>query len=58
MPWSQCYAPAMRHLLAWWQGEDTDPESGMPHLWHAETDVGFLVEYERTGKGMDDRPGK
>ena len=56
MAWSKTYAPAMRHLLAWWQGEDLDPESGMPHLWHASTDLAFAVEWARTGTGMDDRP--
>ncbi len=56
MKWSKSYAPAMRHLLAWWQGEDIDKESGLPHLWHAHTDLAFLVEWARTGTGEDDRP--
>ena len=26
---------AMRHLFAWWDGEDIAPDSGKPHLGHA-----------------------
>ena len=59
MKFSDCYGPAYRHLvLEWWEGKDTDKESGLPHLWHALTNIAFLVEYLRTGKGTDDRPGK
>lgn len=37
--WSKSYAALMRHLTAWWAGEDFDPELGSHHLaavmWHA-----------------------
>lgn len=32
---SRCLDAAMRHLLAIVGGEDLDPESGMPHIYHA-----------------------
>ena len=56
MAWSRPYAALMRHLLAWWSGQDTDPESGHSHLWHVLTNAAFLVAYEQRGIGEDDRP--
>lgn len=41
------YAALLRHLLAWREGEATDPESGLPHLAHALTNAGMLVALER-----------
>lgn len=38
------FAAAMRHLWAWWRGEDTDPDSGLSHLAHAACCVLFLLE--------------
>ena len=35
---------ALRHLIAWQQGEQIDPESGLPHLAHAACCVLFLLE--------------
>ncbi len=32
-----------RHILAWWDGEKTDPESGLPHLAHAACCLLFLM---------------
>ena len=37
------YAAAQRHLLAWREGEEHDPESGMPHLHHAFCNLGMMV---------------
>lgn len=56
MAWSRPYAALRRHLIAWWSGQDTDPESGHPHLWHVLTNAAFLVAYEQRGIGEDDRP--
>ena len=56
MAWSRPYAALIRHLLAWWGGQDTDPESGHPHLWHVMTNAVFLVSYEQRKIGEDDRP--
>lgn len=36
----------MRHLTAWWEGEQNDPESGLSHLAHAGCCVLFLLWFE------------
>lgn len=51
------YASLMRHLLAFWSGEETDPESGLPHLNHVLMNAAMLVEYSKKQE-FDDRPGK
>lgn len=56
MDWSRVYSSLQRHLQAWWGGEDKDPETGMPHLWHVACNAAFLVAYEKRGVGNDDRP--
>lgn len=35
---------ALRHILQHMQGEDVDPESGLPHLSHAACSLVFLIE--------------
>ena len=56
MAWSRPFDALQRHLLAWFQGEKRDPETGMSHLWHAGCCVLFLIAYELRGIGTDDRP--
>ena len=46
---------ALRHLFAWWEKEDDDKESGLSHLAHAACCVLFLLYYQITGTGTDDR---
>ena len=36
-----------RHMLAYFDGEKNDEESGLPHLWHAACNIAFLIEMER-----------
>ena len=55
MDWSRVYGAAQRHMLAFWGGDDIDEESGMPHLWHALTNMAFLVSYQAMSVGRDDR---
>ena len=55
MDWSRVYGAAQRHMLAFWGGDDIDAESGMPHLWHALTNLAFLVSYQAMSVGRDDR---
>ncbi len=55
LAWSRPYNALLRHLTAWWGGEDLDPESGLSHLWHASAELAFLVEYEESKAGLDDR---
>jgi hypothetical protein len=49
-------AAAMRHLLAWRDGEDSDPESGYSHLGHALASIAMLLECRRIGTLVDTRP--
>ena len=53
--WSRYFSAMMRHMWAWWRGEDNDPETGYSHLAHASCCLGFLMAYQRRGIGKDDR---
>jgi len=53
---SRLYAAVQRHLLAWWNGEDLDLESGLSHLDHALTGLMMLEWTARQRPDMDDRP--
>jgi hypothetical protein len=52
------YDAAMRHLTAWWEGEDIDPESGLSHLTKAGACLAVLRDSMRQGNWTDDRPPK
>ena len=56
--WSRFYGAVLRHVFAWWGGEDKDPETGLSHLAHAACGLIFLLSYESRGNDGDDRPGK
>lgn len=46
------YFDAMqRHLIAWFEGEKTDPESGKSHLAHAGCNLLFLMWFDDQNKG-------
>jgi hypothetical protein len=49
---------AMRHLLAAMDGEDADPESGIPHEAHVAACMGILLDAQALGVLIDDRPPK
>jgi hypothetical protein len=49
---------AMRHLLALLDGEDLDPESGMPHPAHVSACMGIILDAQANGNLIDDRPAK
>lgn len=53
--YSRLFASLMRHLWAWWGGEELDPESGESHLDHASCCLMFLRELSVTRKDLDDR---
>jgi hypothetical protein len=55
MDWSRLYDAALRHLLAFKEGEDRDPESGELHLAHLGCCVLFLLEHQTKNLGKDDR---
>ena len=43
----QRYQDALyRHWLSYLKGEQCDPESGLPHLWHQACNAAFLIEME------------
>ena len=49
------YACAMRHLLAFWSGEDNDKESGLSHLAHVMTNIMMMSFYKKNFTQFDDR---
>lgn len=49
------YDAALRHLMAWFDGEDTDPESGQPHLAHVMACVCILLDASAHGRLNDNR---
>jgi len=55
--YSRVFSAAMRHLWAWWRGQDLDEESGLSHLSHALWNIMTLLEYVKRGtySGFDDR---
>lgn len=55
MAWSRPFGAMMRHMWAWWMGEDKDKETGETHLAHAACCLLFLLAYEKRGIGTDDR---
>ena len=50
------YDAAWRHLSAWFEGENTDPESGLPHLAHVMACMNILLDADEHGKLNDNRP--
>jgi len=53
--WTRLIAAAQRHMLAFNDGEDFDPETGLCHLDHLACCVMFLQEHFHKGLGKDDR---
>lgn len=47
-----------RHLAAWLDGEDNDPESGQSHLAHIRGCCGVAIDAQSLGQFTDDRPEK
>ncbi len=54
------YDAMMRHLMAWYTGENVDPgsESGGLHLAAIRAGAGILIDAFATGSIIDDRPVK
>lgn len=53
--WSRTYSATLRHLLAFWDGEDIDSESNLLHLSHALWNVMALVNLYYYYPKNDDR---
>jgi len=47
---------AFRHLAAHWEGEDIDPDSGLPHITKAMAALAVLRDSQYGGNDQDDRP--
>lgn len=50
------YDAAMRHLIAWWEGEDIDPDSGMSHITKLLACMTVLRDAMHQEMWEDDRP--
>lgn len=44
-----------RHLDAWFEGRNADPDSGLHDLWHAKACLTIILDAEAAGKLTDDR---
>lgn len=56
--WHLSFDALQRHLAAFWTGQETDPESGLPHLSHAAFHVFALLVFSTRERyaDLDDRP--
>ena len=50
------YDALMRHMLAWWEGEDVDPDSNLSHVTKAITTLVVLRDAMMQDMLTDDRP--
>jgi hypothetical protein len=50
------YAAALRHLTAWWDGEETATDSGVCHIASAMACLAMLTDARSIGKLNDNRP--
>ena len=53
--WQRLLDAALRHLLAFNDGQDVDEETGLSHLAHLGCCVMFLLEFEETHPELDNR---
>jgi len=52
------YAAILRHLGAWWDGEDLSRDALVHHLGHVSACCAILLDAMSVGKLNDDRPTK
>lgn len=55
LAYGRLIAAMLRHLFAIMRGEDTDPESGLPHIDHVGCCWMFLSHMMKTRPDLDDR---
>lgn len=53
---STYFASTYRHMTAWFEGEDMDPESTLHHIDHAIAGLYVLRDSMLEGNAIDDRP--
>ena len=53
--WGLSFSALEHHLRAWQEGDDLDPESGLPHLAHAGWHCLTLLTFAREHPDHDDR---
>lgn len=58
--YGRLFGACMRHLWAWWAGQDKDPESSISHLAHAACCIMFLIHHQywkiELASDLDNRP--
>jgi hypothetical protein len=52
------YDATIRHLMSWWEGEDTDPDSGLSHVIKAIASLVVIADGILQDNLNDDRPPK
>lgn len=52
---TRCIGAALRHIYAFLNGEDLDPETKLPHLHHASCELMFASVLMETHPHLDDR---
>ena len=55
---STYYDASLRHIMAWWEGEDIDPDSGLHHIIKAAACIFVIRDSMLMGNYEDDRPVK
>lgn len=55
---STYYSALNRHIKKWWNGEDCDPKTRVPHLANAVACIGIILDANFLGMLTDDRPPK
>lgn len=56
LPHERLASAALRHIIAWMDGEDNDPESGVSHIGHARACLGMIAGNMASKlPGLDDR---
>src|SRR5690606_15991068 len=50
------YDAALRHLTSFWEGQDIDPDSGLPHIVKCLACLYVLRDSQVMGNWVDDRP--
>lgn len=58
MNWSRLFGAILRHLIAFWRGENFDPETNLSHLAHAGCGILMLLATFRRQIGKDNRVEK